>query len=127
MRRYGMIKREVIRIIVLALLGLLFALLYINSKNEVTYYSVLLLPVYFIGMFYAGKILLKLMGIVAKTYFSCQFVSLLINPLWGSILCIILLCLGLLAILSFGWLIGWGRCIYCMITAYQLNRQCHTS
>lgn len=87
-------------------------------------WSLLIILVYFIGMFYAREILLKMLGAVAKTYFSCQFMSLLINPLWGTVICIVLLCIGLAVIFSFGWLIGIGRCIYCLVTAYQIDRQC---
>ena len=75
-------------------------------------------------MFYAGKILLKILGVIARTFFSCQFMSLLINPLWGTLICVVLLCIGLAVIFGFGWLIGIGRCIYCLLTAYQLDKQC---
>lgn len=119
-----MVKRELIRIAILAAAGVFVALFNIDWKNTDMYYLILMMPVYFVGMFYAGKLLLKLIGVVAKTYFSYQFMSLLINPLWGTVLCLILLCLGLIGILSFGWIIGLGRCIYCLVTAYQLDQQC---
>lgn len=121
-----MLKREIIRIIVAMIVGLCVSLFWINGENEATYYMTLFMPVYFVGMFYAGKLLLKLLGMVAKTYFSWQFMSLLINPLWGTVICVVLLCLGVFAIFSFGWLIGLGKCIYCLITAYQLDQQCRS-
>lgn len=119
-----MLKREIIRIIVVMILGLCVSFFWIKGENEAIYYLTLLMPVYFVGMFYAGKLLLKLLGMVTKAYFSWQFMSLLINPLWGTVICVVLLCLGVFAILSFGWLIGLGKCIYCLITAYQLDQQC---
>ena len=122
-----MIKKEITRIVAVALLGFFVALFCINSKNKATYYFILLLPVYFVGMFYAGRTLIKLIGAVVKTYFSFQFMSLLINPLWGTILCLLLLCLGVLVILSFGWLIGLRRCIYCVVTAYRLDQKYNAS
>ena len=119
-----MVKREVIRIIIIAVIGFVVSLCMYTEGNTVEYSAMLFVPIYFIGMFYAGKTLLKLLGMVAKTYFSCQFMSLLINPLWGTIICILLLILGVTAIFSIGWLIGLGKCIYCLITAYQLDKQC---
>ncbi len=119
-----MVKRELIRIGTMALIGLVVSLVIGRNEDLSNYQMMLLIPVYFIGMFYAGKTLLKLLGVVAKVYFSCQFMSLLVNPLWGTLLCIVLLCLGLAFIFSFGWLLGLGKCIYCLITAYQLDKQC---
>lgn len=119
-----MVKREMIRIGTMSLIGFLVSLFMIRNKGSTNNGLMILIPVFFIGMFYAGKTLLKLLGMIAKVYFSCQFMSLLVNPLWGSIICILLLCLGLFAIFSFGWLLGLGKCIYCLITAYQLDKQC---
>lgn len=119
-----MVKREMIRIGINATVGFLVSLVFIGNEYTSNYYLMLFLPFYFVGMFYAGKILLNLLGKVVKTYFSCQFVSLLINPLWGTLICILLLCIGLITILSIGWLIGLGRCIYCLGTAMQLDQQC---
>lgn len=119
-----MVKREIIRISIIAVIGFVVSLFMHVAGNSTEYYTMLFMPIYFIGMFYAGKILLRLLGMVVKTYFSCQFMSLLINPLWGTIICILMLVLGLMAIFSIGWLIGLGRCIYCLITAYQLDKQC---
>lgn len=119
-----MLKREFVRIGILGGIGLLIMLFIIFGNEDVVNWSSLIIPFYVIGMFYAGKILLKILGVVARTYFSCQFVSLLINPLWGTIICVVLLCIGLAAIFSFGWMIGIGRCIYCLVTAYQLDKQC---
>lgn len=119
-----MVKREIIRISIVAVMGFFISLLLMKKENEASYYAMILLPLYFIGMFYAGKTLLKLLGVVAKTYFSCQFMSLLTNPLWGTVICVILLSVGIVAIFSIGWLIGLGKCIYCLVTAYQLDQQC---
>lgn len=122
-----MVKREIIRIVISAIVGFLVSLFWVNGDNKITYYGLLLLPLYFVGMFYAGKTLLKLLGMVAKTYFSCQFMSMLINPLWGTIICLLLLIFGLVVVFSFGWLIGLGKCICCLVTAYQLDQQCRMS
>lgn len=120
----AMIKREIIRISIIAVIGFIVSLFIICEGNTTGYYAMLFMPIYFIGMLYAGKTLLKLLGMVAKTYFSCQFMSLLINPLCGTLICILLLCFGVAVIFSIGWLIGLGKCIYCLITAYQLDQQC---
>lgn len=119
-----MLKRECICIGVLGVIGLVIMIsVMFGNENEVNWSS-FIIPFYVIGMFYAGKILLKVLGVVAKTYFSCQFMSLLINPLWGTMICIVILCIGIAAIFSFGWVIGIVRCIYCLIIAYQLDKQC---
>lgn len=119
-----MLKREFTRIGILGAIGLMIMLFVMFGNEDGVNWSSLIIPFYVIGMFYAGKILLKILGVVAKTYFSCQFMSLLINPLWGTVICLVLLAIGLAVIFSFGWLIGIGRCIYCLVTAYQLDRQC---
>lgn len=119
-----MVKREIIRICIIAVIGFLVSLCIRTGEKSIKYYAMLFMPIYFIGMFYAGKTLLKLLGVVAKTYFSCQFMSLLINPLWGTVICTLLLIFGLAAIFSVGWLIGLGKCIYCIVTACQLDKQC---
>lgn len=119
-----MLKREFIRIGILGGIGLFIMLFIMFGNEDGVNWSSLIIPLYVIGMFYAGKILLKILGVVARTYFSCQFMSLLINPLWGTVICLVILCIGLAAIFSFGWLIGIGRCIYCLIMAYQIDRQC---
>lgn len=119
-----MLKREFTRIGILGGIGLVIMTFVMFGNENGVNWSSLIIPFYVIGMFYAGKILLKVLGAVAKTYFSCQFMSLLINPLWGTVICVALLCIGLAVLFSFGWLIGIGRCIYCLVTAYQLDRQC---
>ena len=119
-----MLKREFTRIGILGGIGLLIMTFVMFGNEDGVNWSSLIIPFYVIGMFYAGKILLKGLGVVTKTYFSCQFMSLLINPLWGTVICLVLLAIGLAVIFSFGWLIGIGRCIYCLVIAYQLDRQC---
>lgn len=119
-----MVKREIIRISVIAIMGFVVALLMLGESDLFKWYVLFFMPIYFIGTFYAGKTLIKLLGMVVKTYFSYQFMSLLTNPLWGTIICILLLVLGIAVIFVIGWLIGLGKCIYCLITAYQLDKQC---
>lgn len=119
-----MLKRELIRIGILGGIGLLIMIFVMFGNENGVNWTSLIIPIYIIGMFYAGKILLKILGVVVKTYFSCQFMSLLINPLWGTVICVVLLCIGVVAIFSFGWLIGIGRCIYCLVSAHQLDREC---
>ncbi len=120
-----MLKRELIRIGILGGISFLIMIFTIFEGENSVNWSLLIVPFYIIGMFYAGKILLKILGVVAKTYFSCQFMSLLVNPLWGTVICLVLLCIGLAAIFSFGWLIGIGKCIYCLVVAYQLDQECN--
>lgn len=119
-----MLKRECTRIGILGTIGFVLMLVVMFSSEEGANWSSIITPFYVIGMFYAGKILLKILGVVVKTYFSAQFMSLLINPLLGTVICIVLLCLGIAAIFSVGWLIGIVRCICCLVTAYQLDQQC---
>lgn len=119
-----MLKRELIHIGILGGIGLLIMIFVMFGNENGVNWASLIIPLYIIGMFYAGKILLKILGVVAKTYFSCQFMSLLINPLWGTVICVVLLCIGVVAIFSVGWLIGIGRCIYCLVSAHQLDREC---
>lgn len=119
-----MLKRELIRIGILGGIGLLIMIFVMFGNENGVNWASLIIPIYIIGMFYAGKILLKILGVVVKTYFSCQFMSLLINPLWGTVICVVLLCIGVVAIFGFGWLIGIGRCIYCLVSAHQLDREC---
>lgn len=76
-----MMKREVIRILVAAGIGVIVALVWAYRSDSVCW-EMLLLPFYFVGTFYAGSVLFKLIGGVLKTYFSGQFTSLLMNPLW---------------------------------------------
>lgn len=78
-----MMKREVIRILVAAGIGVIVALVWAYRSDSVCW-EMLLLPFYFVGTFYAGSVLFKLIGGVLKTYFSGQFTSLLMNPLWGN-------------------------------------------
>lgn len=118
-----MFKREMIRIGAIACIGFLAAVFFIYNENTSSYYVMLGMPMYFIGTFYAAKILLQLSGVVVKTYFTYQFIS-LGDSFWKTLLCVFLLCLGLAVIFSFGWLIGLGKCIYCLVTAYQLDQQC---
>lgn len=119
-----MLKREFTRIGIVGGIGLLIMTFVMFGNEDGVNWSSLIIPFYVIGMFYAGKILLKILGVIARTFFSCQFMSLLINPLWGTLICVVLLCIGLAAIFSFGWMIGIGRCFYCLVSAYQLDKQC---
>jgi len=119
-----MLKRELKRIGIIGAIGLLIMFFAMFGNEGGINWLSLIIPLYLIGMFYAGKILLRILGVVARKYFSCQFMSLLIKPLWGTVICLILLCLGLVTIFSFGWLIGIGRCICCLVKAYQIDKQC---
>lgn len=118
-----MMKREVIRILVASGIGVIVALVWAYRSDSVCW-EMLLLPFYFVGTFYTGSVLFKLIGGVLKTYFSGQFTSLLMNPLWGTIVCLLFLVLGLSAVLAFAWLYGIGRCIYSIVVAHQLDKQC---
>ena len=119
-----MIKREITRIVFMICVGLIIAVAIILRNGKSTDLEIIfLLPLYIIGLFYGGTLLIKAIGFIFKTYCSCQFVSLLSNPMWGTIVSIVLLVLGVIAVLSFGWVIGIFRCIYCLITAYQFDRQ----
>ena len=56
-----MMKREVIRILVAAGIGVIVALVWAYRSDSVCW-EMLLLPFYFVGTFYAGSVLFKLIG-----------------------------------------------------------------
>lgn len=119
-----MVKREITRIVIMVCIGLIIAVaMIIRNGENINKEVLILLPLYITGLFYTGTLLLKSLCFIIKTYCSCQFVSLLSNPLWGTIISVVLLFLGIMTVLSFGWVIGIFRCIYCLITAYQFDRQ----
>lgn len=117
-----MFMRELSRIAILTMVGLAVGV-YMMVRGDVSVGIMLISPVYLIGMFYAGKTLLSMITAVAKTYFQCQIMSLFTNPLWGSIICMALFLLGMAFVLSIGWVVGIGKCIYSLYVARQLDNQ----
>lgn len=117
-----MLMRELSRIAILTILGFCVGL-YMMISEDSSAGIMLIAPTYLLGMFYAGKTLLGMVATIAKTYFQCQIMSLFTNPLWGSIICIVLLLLGMAIVLSVGWIIGIGKCIYSLYVARQLDNQ----
>lgn len=118
-----MLKRELLRLAFIAGVGVVSSIIFWGTTGEIEWVMLVLLPLYFIGMFFAGKQMINILLLILKTYFSIQFVSIISKSLLGSVLCVLLLVLGLGAILSVGWLYGVGKCIYSLVTAHQLDRQ----
>ncbi len=108
----------------MAVLGFIIALGMLFGSSEANGESLIIMPLYFVGMFYAGKTLLKMFGAIVNMYFQYQMMCLFMKPLLGTVICIILLFVGIGIILSFGWIVGLFKCIYSLITAYQLDREC---
>ena len=119
-----MLKRELTRIAFAGGIGIILALyLFFTGETEITL-GILLVPVYCIGAFYAATTLFRLVGRLFKIYFSAQFFSLLVNPFWGTVICLFLLVIGLCAAISFGWIYGLGKCIVRIVKASKLDRGC---
>lgn len=117
-----MLKRELIRIFVAAIVGLFIGFLVLVEEDSVAA-TILLFPFYAIGIFYAGKTLIKMLGAVLKCYFQYQILSFFHRPVVGSILCILLLGLGISFVVSVGWIVGIGKCIYSIVTAIRTDRE----
>lgn len=118
-----MLKRELLRLAFISVLGFVSSIIFWITTGEIEWVMLVLLPLYFIGMFFAGKQMINILLLILKTYFSFQFVSIISKSLLGSVLCVLLLALGLGVTLSVGWLFGLGKCIYSLVTAHQLDRQ----
>ncbi|MBR6326051.1 MAG: hypothetical protein IKR61_04530 [Lachnospiraceae bacterium] len=119
-----MLKRELTRIAFAGGIGIALAIYLFAAQQADTVWEVLLIPFYCIGSLYATTALLKLVGKIIKSYFSAQFFSLLVNPLWGTILCVFLLVMGLSAVIAFGWIYGLGKCVVRVVKACELDHRC---
>lgn len=116
-----MLEKELKRVLIICLIGMGIALVSISSRNSGEYGLLLVIPVYFLGIVYAGRKLLQAIGSIMKIFCSCEFISLLVNPLWGTILSVLLFCIGLLGILCLGWLFGLYKCGYGIWEAYRTD------
>lgn len=116
-----MLQRELIRSVFAVSVGVLVGFL-LYMRNDMSGRILIAAPVYGLGLFYAGKIWLSLIGKVISTYLRAQFMSFMTHPILGTILCLLLLTLGLGIVLSFGWIIGIGKWILALVTAYQEDK-----
>lgn len=113
-----MLKRELLRITALAGAGFLLALLFSRSRI-----LLLLAPLYLVGMFYAGRTLLRLVGGLFRSWGQWQMITLFAHSLMGGLLCLIFLALGLAFVASAGWMVGIVRCLMALYTAAQMDQQ----
>lgn len=119
-----MLKRELIRILALMLLGVLLGtLLDVPFGPE----RFLAAPLYVLGLFYAGRSFLSLLGRLLSTYAQYQMMSLMFRSLSAALLCLVLLVVGLAVVCTIGWLIGLVRCVAAVISAAQLDRSLRAS
>lgn len=115
-----MLKRELLRVVLLGIVGV-FVALYLYYTKEYTVSNLYIVPLYVIGMVYAGKYLVKMILSWSRTYLSSQMTSLVVNPLWGSIICIIVFLVGLYLIIHYGWILGIVRCLYQLGSAFMMD------
>lgn len=119
-----MLKRELIRILALMLLGLVLGtLLGVPPGLE----RLLGAPLYVVGIFYAGRTFLSLLGRLLGTYAQYQMMSLMFRSLPAALLCLVLLALGLALVCTVGWFLGLIRCAAALISAAQLDRSLRDS
>ncbi len=119
-----MLKRELIRIMALLLLGLVLGtLLGVPSGLE----RFLGAPLYVVGIFYAGRTFLSLLGRLLGIYAQYQMMSLMFRSLPAALLCLVLLALGLALVCTVGWFLGLFRCAAALISAAQLDRSLRDS
>lgn len=115
-----MLKRELLRVVLLGIVGV-FVALYLYYTKAYTVSNLYIIPLYVIGMVYAGKYLVKMILSWSRTYLSSQMTSLVVNPLWGSIICIIVFLVGLYLIIHYGWILGIVRCLYQLGSAFMTD------
>lgn len=115
-----MLKREIIRVVFLGIIGV-FLSLYLYYTENTAISNLYIVPLYVIGMVYAGKYLIKLILYWSRTYLSSQMTSLIVNPLWGTLICIIVFLIGLYLIIRYGWILGILRCLYQLYTAFMMD------
>lgn len=119
-----MLKREVIRILALMLLGIVLGtLLGVPLGVE----RLLIVPLYVVGIFYAGRTFLGMLGRLLSTYGRYQMTSLMFRSLSAALLCLVLLVLGLALVCTVGWFIGLIRCVAALVSAAQLDRSLRDS
>ena len=115
-----MLKRELIRIFTCTAIGAAIGTVqYLHSGKTLW----LLLPVYMIGLLYAGLYIAKMAAGAFRSYFHGQLACLWSHPILGTIICILILLLSLAAILCIGWLVGVIRCVISLYTAVQEDRK----
>lgn len=115
-----MIKRELVKILAIAGIGLMLGIILACANYDLAS-CILFMPVYLVGMFYAGSLLLHMLGSVIKEYFQLQILSFFLKPLFGTIVSALLLATGLFCIFTFGWIIGIGKCVYAIVLAAEAD------
>ena len=116
------VQRELIRILLLMLIGVAAAIWVVPEFGELDFLPKWLIPFYIVGIVYAGKYLFFAIWKLFKTFFQYQMMSLIVNPLVGTIVCAILLILGIALLIAFGWIFGWIRCLYIMYEDHKFDR-----
>ena len=118
-----MFAKELRRAMVIMLIGVGIALVSITARNTRDYGLYFFVPIYWLGIVYAGRKLIQVLGNCLKVLLTCEFISLLLRPFWGTILCVILFGIGLVGILCLGWIYGLYKCGNCLWESYKADRR----
>ncbi len=118
-----MIKRELIRITLIGVLGLVIALyMYFTGEINKQYY-ILLSPFYTVGLVYGAKAIFKMMFATSKAYLAGQITSLFSHPIWGTLICIMIFAFVIKLILRYGWILGWLNCFIILKQDYDEDKK----
>ena len=99
-----MLKRELIRIGLCAVIGLVLGIMITINYNNVQY--VIISPFYGIGSYYGIRMILVMLGGIGKTAGRSLFSSLAGGHWMGLLMTIILLVIAAGVVFLFGWIIG---------------------
>lgn len=119
-----MLKRELIRIGAAGALGAILGVIMSISYGNAVW---MLMPVYVVGTFYAGRLIFQGLKGSFKNYISGQMLCLWSHPILGTIISILFLGLSVAVVLMIGWLVGIGKCIYSVLKAVQEDRRIRAS
>ena len=114
-----MLRRELIRILALGLLGMGTGAL-LGLPPGLKLFAAARL--YATGIFYAGRSFLLLLGRFLGTCARYQMMSVMFRSLPAAVLSLAVLLVGMVVILAGGWLVGLLRCAGALISAAQLDR-----
>ncbi len=118
-----MIKRELIRIAVIGMIGLVIALyMYLTGETRCVYY-VLLSPLYAVGIVYGAKAIFKMIFATSKAYLTGQITSLFTHPILGTLLCITIFAIVIKLILAYAWILGWLNCFVVLKQDYDEDKK----
>jgi hypothetical protein len=118
-----MLRRELLRILLLAALGVAAGCLFLPAQAGLAWYwRWILAPLYLVGLFYAGRILLQMVGKLFRFWGQWQMFSFFSRPFFGTLLCGALLVAGLAFVAAVGWFIGLVRCVLALIQASQSDQ-----